>query len=300
MRVRIVHIMIATALLLSSVSCRKETSIEHKDGLAGTFTATIDGVGWIAADSTKGATILDGVMNITGISLDDKQISITLNDTIPGVYPLSQVSASLAAYADNDSADSYAYATNQGIDTSQGGGSVTITEIDKVNGTITGTFAFKVYRDIDHHQKTITEGVFYKLPYTSSLPPADNSVDTMRAVINTTLWKAQSIIATNFSPYLVVNGSALNGSQSIGLTMPIDIRPGSYTIDPIGVTYIASYTPSTSNSPWIASTGGTLEILENDAGTQRVRGNFNFATSNPLNQANQATITSGYFSVKYN
>jgi hypothetical protein len=290
--------MITAAVLLSSVSCRKETSIEHKDGLAGTFTATIDGVGWIAADSTKGATILEGVMNITGISLDNKQISITLNDTLTGVYTLSQVSASLAAYADNDSADNYAYATNQGIDSSQAGGLVTITEIDKVNRTITGTFAFKVYRDIDHHQKTITEGVFYKLPYASTLPPADNSVDTMRAVIDGVSWKAQSIIATNFSPQLVINGSALNGSQSISLIMPLDVRPGSYAIDPTGLVYIAVYIPSVNISR--VGSGGTLEILENDAGTQRVRGNFNFVAPEPLDPTTQNHITSGYFSVKYN
>lgn len=298
MRVRILHIMITTAVLLSSISCRKETSIEHKDGLAGMFTATIDGVGWIAADSTKGATILDGVMNITGISLDNKQISITLNDTLPGVYTLSQVSASLAAYADNDSADNYAYATNQGIDSTQAGGLVTITEIDKVNRTITGTFAFKVYRDIDHHQKTITEGVFYKLPYTGTLPPADNSVDTMRAVIDGVSWKAQSIVASALSLQLVLNGSALNGSQSISLIMPVDVRPGSYAIDPTGLVYIAVYLPTVNTSR--LGTSGTLEILENDAGTQRVRGNFNFVAPEPLDQTIQNHITSGYFSVKYN
>ncbi|HEX9514282.1 MAG TPA: DUF6252 family protein [Puia sp.] len=294
MRIRIIHIMIAAAVILSSVSCRKETSMEHKDGLAGTFTANIDGVGWIAADSTKGASILLGMINISGISMDNKQLSITLNDTMPGVYKLSQVSASLAAYA--DSSNSYAFTTNQGNDTSQAGGLVTVTEIDRVNKTLSGTFAFKVYRDIDKHQKTITEGVFYKLPYVTTLPPA-SGLDSMRAVIDGTSWKAQSIVATALAPQLAITGSALNGSQSIGLLIPLTITPGAYALDYTGLTYIAIYNPTATIS--LLSSSGTLEILENST-SGRIRGNFQFQASNPLNPAVQNQITSGYFSVKYN
>lgn len=290
--------MIVAAAILTSVSCRKETSIEHKDGLAGTFTATIDGVGWIAADSAKGASILQGMINISGISLDNKQLSITLNDTIPGVYQLSQVTASLAAYADNDSSNAYAFATNEGHDTTQAGGLVTVTEIDRVNKTISGTFSFKVYRDIDNHQKTITEGVFYKLSYTSTLPPANDGVDTMRAVINGVSWGAQSIVATAFSPQLVINGSLLNGSQAIGLIMPFNIAPGDYTFDFFGLTYIGTYIPTATSSR--VSSGGTLTILENDPSTQRVRGNFQFPAQDPQTLVITDHITAGYFSVKYN
>src|SRR5260221_13880354 len=103
MKVRIGHIVIVTTVLFSLASCRKETSIENKAGLGGAFMADIDGVQWVAADSTKGASILQGMINLSGISLDHRQLSITLNGIIPGVYTLNQVSASLGAYADNDS-----------------------------------------------------------------------------------------------------------------------------------------------------------------------------------------------------
>jgi len=285
------------AVILASVSCRKETSVENKNGLAGTFTATIDGTSWIAADSTKGASILQGMINISGISTGNKQLSITLNDTIPGVYKLSQVSASLAAYADNDSSNLYAFATNQGNDSTQAGGQVTVTEIDQVNKTITGTFSFKVYRDIDNHQKTITDGVFYKLPYISSLAPA-NAEDTMQAVIDGASWKGQNIISTGIAPQLIISGSALNGSQSIGLILPLDITPGSYTFDFTGLTYIGTYSPTGSISR--VSSGGTLTILENNPTTQRVRGNFNFTAQDLQTPGTTDQITAGYFSVKYN
>jgi hypothetical protein len=296
MRLRIFHIISGIAILLSLASCRKEMSVETKAGLAGTFTANIDGAQWIAADSTKGASILLGMINISGISADNKQLSITLNDTLPGVYKLSQVAASLAAYADNDSSNLYAFTTDEGKDTTQAGGLVTVTEIDKVNKTISGTFSFKVYRDIDNHQKTITEGVFYKLPYVSSLPPA-SSLDTMWAFIDGTNWKAQSIIATALAPQLAITGSALNGSQSIGLIMPLDIQPGNYSFDYTAFTYIAIYNPTATTSR--LSSSGTLVILENNPVTQRVRGNFQFRASEPLNPSIENQISGGYFSVKY-
>ncbi len=88
----------------------------------------------------------------------------------PATYPLNQTSASLAAYADIDSSDVYAFSTNQGSDTSQAGGTVTVTEIDPVGKTISGTFSFKAFRDIDSRQKTITNGVFTKIPFVTALP----------------------------------------------------------------------------------------------------------------------------------
>src|SRR5258707_15427031 len=147
MRARFFHIITALALL-TLFSCRKEVSVEKPGSTAGSFMATIDGSQWIAADTLKGATIVGGLINLTGISTDNKQLSITLNDTIPGTYALSQHSTSIAAFAYNDSSDLYAYTTNQGTDSAQAGGTVTVINIDVVNQTITGTFSFNVYRDI--------------------------------------------------------------------------------------------------------------------------------------------------------
>jgi hypothetical protein len=48
------------------------------------------------------------------------------------------------------------------------------------------------------------------------------------------------------------------------------------------------------------STSGTLEILENDPTTKRIRGNFQFQADEPLNPAIKNQITGGYFSVEYN
>lgn len=151
--------------MLFLFACHKYTSIGNNRGQASDMVATIDSASWEAADSTQSAIISQGLMTITGISSDGQEISITLNDTVVGLYVLNQSSPSLAIYADLDSVGSYAYSTNQGTDTSQAGGTVSVTNINKINQTVSGTFSFKVYRNSDGSEKDLTAGVFYNIPY---------------------------------------------------------------------------------------------------------------------------------------
>jgi hypothetical protein len=158
----------ATLVLIAGLfSCHKETSIETGRGLPADMVATINGMQWEAADSTQMAIFSQGLCTISGISADGQDISITLSDTVVGVYSLNQSSASLAIYAKLDSAGSYAWSTNQGTDTSQAGGTVNVISLDPVNKTISGIFSFKVYRNSDSSQVNITAGTFYNIPYVS-------------------------------------------------------------------------------------------------------------------------------------
>ena len=297
MKMKLIHMTMLMATFVLA-ACHKETSVETRQGLAGNFTAVINGVQWMAADSTEAVSILDGLINITGVSADNKQLSITLNDTIPGVYTLNQSSTSLALYADNDSSGVYAFTTNQGTDTTQAGGIVTVIAIDRVNKTITGTFSFKTYRDYDQHQVTITQGNFYKLSYVTSLPPAANG-DTINASIDGTNWSGQSITAAAVGSQLAISGSELNGTQAISLIMPLNVAPGSYPLDYTGGTYIGLYNPLSTSS--FASSSGTLVILSNNPSTRQVSGNFQFLATD-ISGAGSTThqVSNGYFDVRYN
>lgn len=155
--------MIAAAFSLAS--CHKETSIEN-GAMTTDMVATIDGQAWQAADSTQSAIFSHGLATISGISADGGEISITLDDTVVGQYALNQSSASLAIYANLDSAGSYAFSTNQGADTSQAGGTVNVLSVDPVKKVISGIFSFKVYRNADNTRRVIQAGVFYQIPYT--------------------------------------------------------------------------------------------------------------------------------------
>jgi hypothetical protein len=159
------YIMPGLTAALSLAACHKYTSIGNSNGLPADMVATINGVSWAAADSTQSAVVSQGLVTISGISTDGQEISITLNDTVLGLYVLNQTSASLAVYANLDSVGSYAYSTNQGSDTAQAGGTVNVTGINTAARTISGIFSFKVYRNSDGSQKDITAGVFYNIPY---------------------------------------------------------------------------------------------------------------------------------------
>jgi hypothetical protein len=281
-------------------SCKKETSIENPVSQVGNFTAKIDGVQWTAALTSEQATILGGVINITGISANNQEISITLNNDQTGNYTLNQASLSLAAYADIDSSDLYAFTTNEGADTTQAGGQVTILKIDSVQKTISGTFSFKVYRDLDGRGKTITSGVFTSLPYTNKLPPA-SITDTLNATIDGMPWAGQSIEASVSAGELSIVGSSTTGAQSIGLLMPSTATAGSYPLDGSNPYYMGLYTVlQTSTASGLVSNKGTLTILSNNTTTSRIRGNFQFTAVDPTGTSTAThTIASGLFSVYY-
>jgi hypothetical protein len=287
-------------LLTGFASCKKETSIENGNTLSGNFTARIDGVQWSASGTKEGASILGGIINITGISADNQEISITIADSVAGPYTLNQSSASLGAYADIDSSDLYAFSTNQGSDTTQAGGLVTITEIDPVGKTISGTFSFKVFRDIDGRQKTITAGVFTKIPYVTTLPPT-SATDTLKASIDGKAWTASNIEATTTSGQMSLIGSSADGSQTIALLLPANAAAGSYPLDGSNPSYLGAYTVvANSASTGLVSTKGTLTVTANNTSTKRISGSFQFTAADPTGSTTTThTITSGVFSVYY-
>jgi Family of unknown function (DUF6252) len=295
MKTTIVYaVLVLTAATL--FSCRKEYSVENGNGLPADFTAQINGVTWDAAQGTAGASITQGQINITGVSADSQQLSITLGDTVIGVYSLNQHSGSLAVYDYVDSSNLYAYSTSQSGDTSQAGGTVTVTAIDRVNQLISGIFSFKVYRAIDGAQKSLTSGVFYNLPYTTSADSSSNA-DTLVATIDSVAWVGQSITATVTNGQLSISGSAPDGSEAISLLFPSFSAPGAY---PLNLTVISEYEGIYAPTPALSmvSESGSLTILTNNTAQTRITGTFQFqATQQGV--ATSYAIQNGYFSVFY-
>lgn len=177
-------------LCFGSNSCQKEFTISGIDStlipppdssVSGEFTAKIDGIQFTANKFT-GAEITSGVIAITGQDNLNQQIVLRVADSGVHVYTFDINSATnAAAYSkDND----FAYVTNQGSTSAESGGTMSVTSIDEVNKTISGTFSIKVYRAVDLSQKIISEGVFTNIPYdTQPIPPA-NSTDTFRVKVD--------------------------------------------------------------------------------------------------------------------
>jgi hypothetical protein len=293
-------------LVSGFISCQKEISFEPGQngggsgtGVNGILKMKIDGKQWVA-DKAAGASLMVGMINISGLGNDKKTFTITLSDTVARTYILSNQitsidSAHFAALYDSVSVTNDSWSTVEGDDPALAGGWLNIAKIDKVKKTMSGSFQFKLYREMDSTTLTITEGVFENLSYTTTLPPA-SATDTFRVKINGTSWNPASLVGlVNFGSISVVaNEASLN--KTVGLTMPADITTGSYTFDFLGGQYIGAYNPNPTTT--LASTSGTLTILEHNTSTKRIRGNFNFVAE-PVLGGTGVNLTEGYFSVKY-
>ena len=289
-------------LILSWMSCSKDLSYESNQGHGGAtsganFTAVINGAPWAAVDSLQSATIVQGFINISGLSSDNKLINITLNGSTAGTYALNQNTLSVISYVDGNSSNTNAFTTNQGADTTQSGGQVIVTSINTTNKTISGTFQCKVFREQDNAQEIITQGVFNNIPYATSLPPAPLN-DTFNVYIADTLWKAPSISGVVASGNLEIIGTSQDGSKSVALFMPQNVGAGTYNMNFNVGTYLGVYIPSPGVT-LISDPTGTLTITSNDATARRVRGTFQFTAVDLSGVAPAVQLTQGFFSVGY-
>lgn len=299
-------ISIAITIFLLFTACQKEADFDPNNPARPDTTtsnasmkAKINGTQWLA-DKGAGAARMQGLINITGLSNDKRYITITLTDSGVHRYILSDVTQNAAAIVDSTEANPFAYTSNQGTYPSQAGGEVNITAIDTTKKTISGTFSFKLFREMDGAQKTVTEGSFTALKYITTLPPS-SSVDTFRVKIDGAAWTPASITGM-FVPILnqiAVNATSATADKTVGLNFPSDIVPGSYDLDFWGGVYVGVYNPDTDPFHSKASVSGKLVILEHNTSTRRIRGTFNFRGEELAAPQNSADITEGYFSVKY-
>lgn len=281
-----------------ATSCQKEISVELGKGsivlVSGELKMKINGSQWVASKEAN-ASILAGFISINGISPDNKSLSITLNDSVPGTYILDQMSFHFASLSDSSDLGGLSYTTDEGKDSSEAGGVVIVSSIDKLNKTISGTFHFKLYRDFDSKQKLITEGVFTKLSYSVILPPA-SLTDTFHVKIDNLDWTAKSITGIRSGSDLFINASELDISKVVTLSFPASIVTGTYNFDALTGIYVGIYAPNTTS--FLTSLTGKLTIIEHNTLTKRIKGNFDFKAID-LGTTKSAQLTAGYFSVIY-
>ncbi len=294
----ITGILLLAVICIGSHSCQKEyvptegdSTITTPPAVTGSFTAKIDGVQFVA-DKVAAATKAIGVIAITGQSTNGELIVLRVADSGVHVYSLDIQSLTNAAAYSKDNGVAY---TSNGGEGGLSGGTLSITSIDTNKKTISGTFSIKVYRQIDSTQKVITEGIFKNISYdTNAIPPA-NSSDTFRVKANGADFPVFSTLGISVYNMINISASDQNVTKTVGISFPSDATPGVYTFTSFGPDYIAQYNIGNS---YLVGESGTLTILENNATTKRVRGNFNFHASEILG-SQTADLTEGYFSVVY-
>lgn len=258
----------------------------------GTFTATIDGVPFVA-DKVAAATKAVGVIAIVGQNKAGDQIILRVNDSAVHNYTFDLNSGTNAAAYSKDS--TYAYTTNAGNTPSQSGGVMSITSIDTVKKLMSGTFSLKVFRPYDNTQKVITNGVFKNISYEIAAIPPANVSDTFRVKVDGTAFPAYAISNFIYGTTVNISASDQNVSRTVGFSFSSAITPGTYNLA-TGFDYIATYHTGTD---YMMAESGSLTILENNAATKRLRANFNFKAFSILSTT-KVMLSEGYFSLLVN
>lgn len=272
-------------------------------GGSGTFTAKIDGVAWTAdrgafAHFGVAANGIPAIISIFGLGTDKKIVGLSLVDSGVHTYTFTADDLNAGIFQDSSLPDVNSFAS-LGAPT-QPSGTANITSIDRDKKTVSGTFSFIAYRELDGQQRNITDGVFTNIPYTenSGLPSASTS-DTFTVKIDGTYFQVYSVSAlkVDLTNTISVTGGDQQGVKNVSIVVPPTIAPGTYTLGTFGADYMGIY--NTGAGTLTSINGGTLQILEHNTTTKRIRGTFTFKGEDILSVLPSADLTEGYFSATY-
>ena len=272
-------------LLLTS--CSKDSDNDTPVASAGKFMAKVDGTSF---EADGAAQIYNNVIIVAG-QMGTKTISVTVTKGVVGTYDVKGTALGVTPDAeinyspDGKTVSSSVFATGETV------GTVTITEIDQVNKTVSGTFSSKVIPASTGSIADITSGSFTKIPYVTT--PAS----TLTAKIDGTPFAATIVASQRGFGELVINAQSLNGAQIISLSVSDAITPGTYAIgEPGSEDAYALYTVS---SNIFMSNTGTITITTHNTTTKRIEGTFSF-TADPISaEGDGHALTEGTFAVTY-
>ncbi len=309
------YLLLSLIVLAGIVSCQKEITdqvpfdINIDSLLPGKLEADIDSVQWTANGSVTAKFVpadtsgVPALITISALSTDGRELNIGLIDSGVHVYSIYSIDTTFVSGVEYSDSTSIAKGSFYSNDTLPSGasntgikvGTVSITSIDTANKRINGTFEFTVYRHGDTTQRKFTGGSFTNVPYTSSVTPGSATTDTFHVKINDTLFNAFNIGSVAGSGAAAVGGSDSMATKSVTVYFPDTVLVGNYNFD--SVIRRAQFIVNTDTFNAIKN-AGTLDILEHNTTSRRVRGNFAFVGLKSTNPADSAKLTEGYFSVE--
>lgn len=252
------------------------------------FKADFSGSTWTGTEAQ--AVVSTNFISIGATKADGSTFAILVNATAPGTYPANQ---NLVTYTPATTEFSY-WSFNQD-NPSENTGSVTITNIDRVNNTVSGTFNFRGYWSDTTTTAILavdfTNGVFTNIPFIPNTATGDNffaKVDG-NEFVDTLL----TGIEASSGPDVWLNVDAVDASLNhVTIAFKKSMGTGTYTLTG-GLSDNAKCSFSTPDIDYNA-TSGTLTITS--LTTDRVKGTFSFVGTEG---ATTKTVTEGTFDVGY-
>ncbi|GGB68804.1 hypothetical protein GCM10007424_06020 [Flavobacterium suaedae] len=308
--------LLAFFVSLNFISCDTEPvdpvfldNIEDQvpDTGSGSFQVNIDGELFTATQTQ--AVIGEGLIAIQGSGSNGKNVSLVLEgEAAPSSIGEYEPSDVLMIYQPETNPDDYGY-INYNPDLVIGGeipddiyeGSFTITDIDTVNKTISGTFSFTGYwsnTDDEIESVELTSGVFTDVSYADNTtnPNPGSDEDYIVADIDGTETDFTIAVALVSGNFLTVSGQNVAPPKQIQLMMDADIEAGTYSITEdggFGNGVTAMY--SEGLALYVVSSG-ELTIISNDGDV--IKGTFEFSAYNSDDENDTIDITNGDFEMQ--
>ncbi len=262
------------------------------------FKADFSGATWNA--TTAQANISSGLISIVGFrGANGEGFGFQILGTTTGTYQANQ---NLLVYTPANS--EYGYWSIDPANEATNTGSITISEIDTANQTISGTFNFTGYWSdtlVTNILPTVfSNGVFENIPYTSDSTPVSD--DTFSAKFDGVDFVEDQIdvvqILSNEAPFnpveISIVGSKDATDDSVGIRIPYSINVGNYSFNQDTVNFGGS---AVINDLLYIAQSGTVNIISKTA--TRIKGTFSYTAFNFTTNTTKQ-VTAGTFDVEYN
>lgn len=251
-------------------------------------------------DNTS-ATITDGnTLNIIGLKTNNQEsITLRIFGVTEGIYNLGVINTSnqvnTAVYlAANQNSNPWQSFTD-GVMVK---GKVTISKIDTVKKTISGTFNF-VGQHITEGEKEFVNGIFTNISFTEI--QTENSSNSFFAKVDGVefvedLIQVELVKKAGITTISIV--ASKNNLETISFKFDVNIAVGDYSFGNIDTIPVGIYSVS-ANESFVAD--GKFTITGHGIGNRRIFGTFNFEAQSVLGDSSVAThqITEGSFDVFY-
>ena len=253
------------------------------------FKADFSGSTWTGIEAQ--AVVSSNFVTIGATRADGSTFAILVNATAPGTFPAN---ANLVTYTPATS--EYGYWSINQDNATENTGSITITRIDTVNNTVSGTFNFRGYWSDTTNTGVIpvdfTNGVFTNIPFI----PNTATGDTFFAKVNGTEFVETFVTgaevgsgADTFLNFAAVDEALSN----ITVGFKKSLGAGTYTITGMPGSNVSGLYSTADGTNYLA-TSGTITIISQSA--TRVKGTFSFIASDGTTTK---TISEGAFDIGY-
>ncbi|WP_140510146.1 DUF6252 family protein [Flavobacterium pectinovorum] len=156
---------------------------------------------------------------------------------------------------------------------------ITIVSINTTTKKISGTFQFTGGRynpsNNKNETKVFTKGSFTDISFAVDIPTDSNNTFSLK--LDGTDYIPTSVTALSVSygklQQISISG-ARGGLESVGIVVPKNVKPGTYTVETLGSDYVVIYNKSFKAEDMFSGKSGSITVLSHDIAKKTISGTF--------------------------